>query len=173
MGSIRRALALSLLATTRLSAQAFICEEQIRVDTPLSQPAERDTNVDDDRFAAVSARHKLRGTASYYSGFFEGRKTANGEIFRHGRSTAAHLTLPLGTMVEVTSIATGRKLRIRVNDRGPYKGGFILDLSQSAARSLGVDRAHDRRVEIRILSLPGEPVPSEEGAEIEASVTEQ
>ncbi|HEX2060768.1 MAG TPA: RlpA-like double-psi beta-barrel domain-containing protein, partial [Thermoanaerobaculia bacterium] len=94
--------------------------------------------------------------------FFDGRKTANGEIFRNARYSAAHLTLPLGTWIEVKSRATGRKLRMRVNDRGPYAKKFCLDLSQAAAKYLGVDRARDRYVEVRIIALPGEePLPED------------
>ncbi len=114
------------------------------------------------KYAQVAVKHRVAGLASYYSGFFDGRKTANGEIFRNGKYSAAHLTLPLGTWVEVKARATGRKLRMRVNDRGPYAKKFCLDLSQAAARYLGVDRAPDRHVEIRIIALPGEePLPED------------
>lgn len=124
------------------------------------------------KYAQVAVKHRVHGLASYYSSFFDGRKTANGEIFRNGRFSAAHLTLPLGTWVEVKSRATGKKLRLRVNDRGPYAKKFCLDLSQAAARFLGVDKHPDRHVEVRIIALPGEePLP--EGvdfAEVEARV---
>ena len=114
------------------------------------------------RYTQFALKHRVEGLASYYSTFFDGRKTANGEIYRNARYSAAHLTLPLGTWIEVTSRATGRKLRLRVNDRGPYVKKFCLDLSQAAARYLGVDTARDRHVEIRILALPGEePLPEE------------
>lgn len=109
----------------------------------------------------LSYKHRLAGTASYYSGFFEGRKTASGEVFHHRKFTGAHLTLPLGCWVDVRSKATGKVIRIKVNDRGPYSGGFVLDLSQSAARALGVDVAEDRRVEMRVVALPGEDPPVE------------
>ena len=108
------------------------------------------------RYEEVEARHRVRGLASYYSSFFDGRKTANGEIFRNRRYTAAHLTLPMGTWLEVTSRATGRTIRVRINDRGPYTKKFALDLSQAAAKALGVDVAEDRYVEMRIVALPGE-----------------
>lgn len=115
-----------------------------------------------DRLREVSALHRLHGTASYYSTFFNDRKTANGERFHNSRISAAHRTLPMGTWVEVRSLATGRKIRLRVNDRGPFKGGFIIDLSQAAARRIGVDRAADRRVEVTLLALPGEDPPRED-----------
>ncbi|MDP9193230.1 MAG: septal ring lytic transglycosylase RlpA family protein [Acidobacteriota bacterium] len=113
-------------------------------------------------YTQLAVKHRVNGLASYYSSFFDGRKTANGEIFRNGKYSAAHLTLPLGTWVEVTSRATGRKLRLRVNDRGPYAKKFCLDLSQAAAKYLGVDVARDRHVNVRIIALPGEePIPAE------------
>lgn len=112
------------------------------------------------KYTQVAVKHRVNGLASYYSSFFDGRKTANGEVFRNGKFSAAHLTLPLGTWVEVKSRATGRKLRLRVNDRGPYAKKFCLDLSQAAARFLGVDVARDRHVDVRIIALPGEePLP--------------
>lgn len=114
------------------------------------------------KYTQLAVKHRVNGLASYYSSFFDGRKTANGEVFRNGKFSAAHLTLPLGTWVEVTSRATGRKLRLRVNDRGPYAKKFCLDLSQAAARFLGVDIARDRHVKVRIIGLPGEePIPED------------
>jgi rare lipoprotein A len=111
-------------------------------------------------YADLQMKHRVNGLASYYSTFFDGRKTANGEIYRNRTFSAAHLTLPLGTWVEVKSRATGKKLRLRVNDRGPYAKKFCLDLSQAAARFLGVDVTPDRHVDIRIIALPGEePLP--------------
>jgi rare lipoprotein A len=113
-------------------------------------------------YAQFALKHRVNGLASYYSTFFDGRKTANGEIYRNKQFSAAHLTLPLGTWVEVTSRATGRKLRLRVNDRGPYAKKFCLDLSQAAAHFLGVDVARDRHVDVRIIALPGEePLPED------------
>lgn len=119
------------------------------------------------KYTQLAVKHRVNGLASYYSSFFDGRKTANGEIFRNGQFSAAHLTLPLGTWVEVKARATGRKLRLRVNDRGPYAKKFCLDLSQAAARFLGVDVARDRHVDVRIIALPGEePLP--EGIDLDA-----
>lgn len=120
------------------------------------------------KYTAMSLRHKLSGLASYYSRSLDGTLTATGEIFRNKRFTAAHLTLPLGTWIEVTSRATGKKIRVRVNDRGPYARKFVLDLSKAAAHALGVDIAEDRHVEVRVIALPGEePLP--EGWESEAT----
>ncbi|TDH25273.1 septal ring lytic transglycosylase RlpA family protein [Segetibacter sp. 3557_3] len=78
------------------------------------------------------------GRASYYADKFVGRKTANGEIFRQRKRTAAHQTLPFGTRVKVKNLSNGRTVKVRINDRGPFAGGRIIDLSKKAARKLGM-----------------------------------
>lgn len=107
-------------------------------------------------YTAAESKHRLTGLASYYSTSLDGTLTANGERYRNHQLSAAHLTLPLGCWVEVKSVATGKAIRLRVNDRGPYVKKFCIDLSQAAARAIGVDRAEDRTVLIRIIALPGE-----------------
>jgi rare lipoprotein A len=76
------------------------------------------------------------GLASWYGEFHHGRLTASGEIFDMTQLTAAHPTLPLGTRLRVTNLENGRAVQVRVNDRGPYVGGRVLDLSRRAARML-------------------------------------
>ena len=76
------------------------------------------------------------GIASYYADFFEGRTTANGEIFTQEKLTAASKELPFGTVVKVTRIDNGKSVTVRINDRGPYVKGRIIDLSKSAAEKL-------------------------------------
>lgn len=144
-------------------APPLMIEEECIPDLPDAPDPERATLLSRvSRYAQLAWEHRLSGLASYYSSFFDGRKTANGEIFRNRKHTAAHLTLPLGTWVEVQSRATGKRLRLRVNDRGPYARKFCLDLSQAAARYLGVDRHPDRYVYVRVLGLPGEqPIPKD------------
>ncbi len=90
--------------------------------------------------ALVSASSSMvqHGVASWYGPRFHGRKTANGEIYDMHDFTAAHLTLPLGTVIRVTNTENDRTTLVRVNDRGPYIEGRILDLSYSAAKALGV-----------------------------------
>ncbi|HXN84000.1 MAG TPA: septal ring lytic transglycosylase RlpA family protein [Myxococcales bacterium] len=78
------------------------------------------------------------GTASFYGPGFEGRRTANGERFDPGALTAAHRTLPFGTCLRVRNLGNGREVEVRVNDRGPFAGGRILDVSTAAARILGM-----------------------------------
>jgi rare lipoprotein A len=89
------------------------------------------------------------GLASWYGGYHQGRKTANGETFDVGLLTAAHKTLPLPSIVEVTNLDNGRSMRLRVNDRGPFVEGRIIDLSQAAAEELGVIRSGVARVRVR------------------------
>lgn len=78
------------------------------------------------------------GEASYYGPGLYGNLTANGEVFRPGTMTAAHPYLPLGSWVRVTNQKNGRSVSVRINDRGPYWGGRIIDLSKTAARHLGM-----------------------------------
>lgn len=88
------------------------------------------------------------GVASWYGRGFHGRRTANGEIYNMYQATAAHLTAPLGTYARVTSLNTGRSIHVRINDRGPYIRGRILDLSYGAARQLDFVRAGSARVKV-------------------------
>jgi len=89
------------------------------------------------------------GVASWYGSQFHGRLTANGEIFDMTRLSAAHTTLPLPSMVEVTNLENGRRLVLRVNDRGPFVGDRIIDLSQEAARQLGFEHQGTAKVRVR------------------------
>ena len=164
-----------LLSATVAVADGFPQPDELALQSPLMSCYERSVPLAETPFVdrgpllqrlmqytQLALKHRVNGLASYYSSFFDGRKTANGEIFRNGKYSAAHLTLPLGTWVEVKSRATGKKLRLRVNDRGPYAKKFCLDLSQAAARYLGVDKHPDRYVAVRIIGLPGEePLPED------------
>ena len=89
------------------------------------------------------------GTASWYGDAFHQKATANGEIFDMNAVSAAHTTLPMPSMVEVTNLDNGQKLVVRVNDRGPFIGDRIIDLSREAARQLGYDRAGLAHVRVR------------------------
>jgi rare lipoprotein A len=79
----------------------------------------------------------IRGQASWYGPGFHGKKTASGEIFDQGRLTAAHKTLPLGTKAKVTNLENGNSVEVEINDRGPYVGDRVIDLSRAAANALG------------------------------------
>jgi len=100
------------------------------------------------------ARHQQVGIASYYAHAHHGRCTASGEVFDMGEMTASHRTLPFGTRVRVTNLANGRKVVVRINDRGPYKRKRIIDLSYAAARELGMVGAGTARVRLEMVG-PG------------------
>ena len=103
---------------------------------------------------ALSAPHNQPyqvGTASWYGDYFEGRPTASGEPFNMYDMTAAHLTLPLGTLVRVTNLRNHRSVIVRINDRGPYVDGRIVDLSFNAARMLHFDQQGLQRVRLDVV----------------------
>lgn len=91
------------------------------------------------------------GTSSYYGKKFHGRKTANGEIFNMYKLTAAHRVLPLGTVAKVTNLANGRWVVVKVNDRGPFIEGRILDLSFAAALEIEMVQQGTAKVMIEIV----------------------
>ena len=94
------------------------------------------------------------GDASWYGPGFHGRKTASGEVFDMHARTAAHRTLPFGTLVRVTRLDTGASTVVRINDRGPFKPGRVIDLSNGAARDIDMVRDGVVRVRIDVLRLP-------------------
>ena len=152
-----------------IQAQNYLCEDVFIVDRATkAEPAMPQPEVKLDpqiqrllKYSLIESKHRLNGLASYYSNSLDGTLTANGEHYHMKKFSAAHLTLPLGSWVEIKSRATGKRIRLRVNDRGPYVHKFVIDLSRTAARALGVDVAEDRTVTIRIIALPGERPLSE------------
>ncbi len=105
------------------------------------------------RYQPPKPRDAVRGMASWYGKDFHGKPTANGEIYDMHGISAAHRELPLGTVVDVTHLGNGREVRVRINDRGPFIRGRILDLSYGAARKLDMVGEGVARVEIRIVSV--------------------
>lgn len=97
------------------------------------------------------------GVASWYGAQFHNRRTADGEVFDQNAPSAAHTTLPLPSIVEVTNLANGRRVRVRLNDRGPFVDGRILDLSRAAAAELGFEREGVARVRVRYVG-PAPPL---------------
>ena len=93
------------------------------------------------------------GIASWYGYPFHGRATANGELFDRDRPSAAHPTLPLPSIVRVTNLANQRQIELRVNDRGPFIGDRIIDLSQAAARALGFEEHGITEVQVEFVGL--------------------
>jgi rare lipoprotein A len=99
----------------------------------------------------------IAGLASFYAAKFHGRRTASGEKFSSKLLTAAHLTLPFGTQLKVTNPANNKSVIVRVNDRGPYIRGRMLDLSRAAADLIGITRSGVARVELEILEKEAKP----------------
>lgn len=95
------------------------------------------------------------GKASYYARYFQGKRTASGETFHADSLTAAHRHLPLGTEVTITNLANGQSVTVRINDRGPFVKGRIIDVSPSAADSLGFRKQGVANIEIQA-QLPPE-----------------
>ena len=97
---------------------------------------------------------RQRGIASWYGKDFHGKKTSNGEIYNMYAMTAAHKTLPLGTFVRVHNLENNREVEVRVNDRGPFVRGRIIDLSYTAAKDIGIVGPGTARVEVVALGTP-------------------
>jgi rare lipoprotein A len=95
---------------------------------------------------------KLVGAASFYGKKFHGRRTASGEVFNNNALTAAHRTLPFGTKVKVTSMRSGLSVIVRINDRGPFIAGRIIDLSRAAAQKVGLLHRGTTSVRLEIVS---------------------
>ncbi len=94
---------------------------------------------------------KIEGEASYYGPGFHGKKTASGEIFNQNDYTCAHKTLPFGTVLKVVRIDNGATVEVRVNDRGPYVGDRILDLSVAAGKKIGLDKVGHAKVSATVI----------------------
>ncbi len=100
-------------------------------------------------------RYDEVGIASWYGPGFHGKTTANGELYDMYAYTAAHKTLPFGTVVKVVDLRTGRSVVVRINDRGPFVPGRIIDLSYAAALELGIVERGTAEVGLIILWTPG------------------
>jgi rare lipoprotein A len=116
----------------RILAALFACALLMPVTAHISTPAEAQV-----------------GMASYYK---HGRKTANGERFNPNGFTAAHRSLKFGTRVRVTNLRNGRSVVVRINDRGPFVGGRIIDLAYGAAKAVGLHNSGVAKVQVAILN---------------------
>ncbi len=104
--------------------------------------------------AAATIDYYQTGIASWYGSQYQGRPTASGESFDRHAMTAAHKTLPFNSWVQVNNLENGRKIRVRINDRGPFIEGRIIDLSERAADELGMKNAGLAQVGIEVVSGP-------------------
>jgi rare lipoprotein A len=108
--------------------------------------------------SATSGGHYVEtGTASWYGPGFHGNRTSSGEVFSSSDMTAAHQTLPLGTRVAVTNLENARTIEVRINDRGPFAKGRIIDLSHAAGEALGL--VGPGTAQVRVESIDGDGTP--------------
>lgn len=115
-----------------------------------SSPAPRPTY-----FPGYPIGYVERGMASWYGPGFHGNKTANGERYDMHKLTAAHRTLPLGSVAVIRSTHTGRQVTVRINDRGPFAKGRVLDLSLAGAQALGIVGNGTDQIELRVVGFEG------------------
>ncbi len=149
---MKRGLAAILLAATSLLlAGCGGGNKRARTRTPAPPPTSAETfNVP----ANAKPLYVETGLASWYGPPYHNRPAANGEIFDMNAPTAAHRTLPLGSIVRVTNLSTGQRTLVRINDRGPFIEGRIIDLSLAAASEIGVRRAGIAKVRVEVMRAP-------------------
>ncbi len=152
-------LALAAFLTSACSRHKHVA--QIRVPPPCCSSARTTRPPADQRGSdgrgSTAARYTEVGYASWYGDPYHGRKAANGEIYDKYKLTAAHLTLPFGAQVKVTDLENNRSVNVRINDRGPFVKGRILDLSLAAARQIQMVGPGTALVRLEVLSMPAEP----------------
>lgn len=107
---------------------------------------------------------EISGVASWYGPGFHGRLTANGEIYNQNALTAAHKSLPFNTRVRVTAVSTGQSVIVKINDRGPYIGNRIIDLSAAAASAIGLRHMGVGKVKLEILEEPASRATASRGS---------
>ena len=139
-------------------------------DEPFHRFANRPYTVFGQTYVPVVNKQpgKERGMASWYGRKFHGQKTASGETYDMFAMTAAHKTLPLPSYVRVTNVKNGKSVVVRVNDRGPFHGNRIIDLSYAAADRIGIARAGSALVEVERV-LPGDAEPAATSASAAAA----
>jgi rare lipoprotein A len=140
-----RLLLLLLIATPAVgssSREGFVVEQVMHQSQPIAERIQSKSSVkaifqesylQEQNHPAFNFKHLGVGIASWYGPGFYGHRTANGELFRKGTVTAAHRTLPFGTIVRVINLENGRSVNVRINDRGPFKYHRVIDLAHGAA----------------------------------------
>lgn len=104
--------------------------------------------------ASAKVGATFTGKASYYADKFEGKSTASGEPYKASKLTGAHRTLPFGTVVRVTNTSNGKSVDIKINDRGPFAEGRVVDLSKAAAQKIDMIKAGVVSVSVKVISVP-------------------
>jgi rare lipoprotein A len=146
-----RVVLLSLIATSCASAGQVAFNDPFTATDRTAEAANKATlaSNDDDKIAEVAFD---RGVASWYGPGFHGRMTANGETYDQEELTAAHKTLPFNTLVRVENVRNGKSVVVRINDRGPFVGNRIIDLSHKAARNIEMVGTGTAEVRLTIIN---------------------
>ena len=131
------------------SATASVDKDSAVTATPA--PVVENRMTEEAKKAAAATKVLGSGEASYYGAAFAGRPTANGERFNPAEMTAAHRTLPFGSMLRVTNTSNGRSVIVRVNDRGPYAHNRVIDLSKGAAQHIGMVQSGTANVKLELI----------------------
>jgi rare lipoprotein A len=140
-----------LVLTAGCAASTYPLNPQLAAQVGLAEPPSFSERVGRDPDGAGPVVQ--RGSCSWYGPRFHGRRTSNGEVFDKNALTAAHPTLPFGSEIEVTDVDSGKKVRVRINDRGPFIRGRILDLSYAAAASLDIIHKGTADVQLRLVDV--------------------
>lgn len=143
--NFKNTLGISTLFTLSLGISTYSFADSIEDLLETKAPTNKVNNVPKNTTSKV-------GLASYYAHQFHGRKTASGERFNMHAMTVAHRTLPFGTKLKVTCETTGKTVVVKVNDRGPFHGNRVLDLSYGAAKALGTVNKGVSKVKYEILN---------------------
>lgn len=165
-GIIRRKFIPAILLSGLLTCQSYgtlsDSSQQAGAATVTSAPLPEQDKLQAAPAAAVQKPKNVRrqqqkitqsGKASWYGPRFHGKPTASGEVFDQGLLTAAHNTLPLGSRAKVTNLANGNSVEVKINDRGPFVPGRIIDLSHAAAGALGIVESGVAQVRVEVLAV--------------------
>ncbi|MBL7988263.1 MAG: septal ring lytic transglycosylase RlpA family protein [Chlorobi bacterium] len=153
--SVVAALTWSASATEPSTNGVANATAEVNMDSLYAAKASEEVATDTSYAMAIPASQTLSGRVSWYGPGFHGRRTANGERFNKHEMTAAHKTLPFGTLVRVVNEKSGRSVLVRINDRGPYCGGRVLDLSEGAAGRVGIKGSGTGAVKMEVYASKG------------------
>ncbi len=128
-------------------------KKKVQTDDTASAPTQKPYTIEGKRYYPMASAHGYveKGRASWYGKKFHGRKTSNGETYDMYAMTAAHKTLPMNTWVRVENLDNGRQITVRINDRGPFVSGRIIDLSYTGAKRIGLVGPGTARVRVTAL----------------------
>ena len=156
---MKRTLPLFVLSLTGCFLVASLMSSCTTVHTPLTFPVAEEPPAEPPAAEPEVPIQVQYGTASWYGRAFHGRPTASGEVYDMYQSTAAHRTVPLGTYAVVTNLDNGQTTRVRINDRGPFFRGRIMDLSYAAARQIAMVRRGSARVKVEFFATETDEEP--------------